>query len=425
MRLLPAALILLALPACTQAPEGEPPVERGDAMLHEDVAQLLDELVTAVRKDPLAAAPRGELGLAYDANGLREEAVLSYGQATAIDPQDARWWYHASIALVELGDYPRATVHLKQAIEHDPDYAPAYWRFGQLLFAQGELDGAEAAFREAARRRPQHPAGAIGVARVQLQRGEAAAAADLLEETLRTLSRAQFLPYVHYLLGTAYRQLGRMDEARRELGQGRRGRPLWKDNRRREIDQYRVSLNGRLRATTPLLETGQSEKAIAILEGLREEAPTDEGVLAKLASAYMNVGRVEDAKTTLEALVAVHPDDDRAYYNLSRVDLALGSTNDALRFAAHCVELNPHVAAWHVNHGEILEYVGRREEALEAYRAALGCDPSDEAALMRAGSVAAALGFQGQARRHFERVLKDDPAHEEALRGLERLRETR
>jgi tetratricopeptide (TPR) repeat protein len=418
-----AALVLL-LPACERSPEGAPPVERGAATLDADVIELLDRLVLAVRQRPLEAAARGELAMAYDANGLKEEAVRSYDQAIALDPRDPRWWYHSALALSELGEFPPATARLDSAIALDPEYAPAYWRRGQLLFAQNDFDKAAESFREAERRRPQHPAGAIGLARVHLQRGEAAAAAALLEETLAELPRAQFVPYLHHLLGTAYRQLGRMDEARRELGQGRHGRPLWKDNRRSEIDEYRVSLNGRLRSTSLLLDTGEGGAAIPILEGLREESPTDLGVLHQLASAYMDAGRVGDAKEALETLVEHYPDDESAYRNLSLVHLALGSLPDALRFAAHSVELNPHVAAGHANHGDMLERAGRREDALAAYREALRCDPSHQEALLRAAALAAALGRRDEARRHFERVLQDEPGHEEARRGLAQLGST-
>ncbi|GJM45163.1 MAG: hypothetical protein DHS20C21_20050 [Gemmatimonadota bacterium] len=414
-----AVVLALALagPLGGCAPQGPPVVHRGNVVLHEDVAQLLDDLVDRVEAEPTNADARGALAMAYDANGLADEAVQTYEQAITLNPADARWYYQSAIVLGELGEYPRAVARLDSTIARDPEYPPSYWRRGQFEFAQGNLDAAEVSFREAQRLRPQHPAGAVGLARVYLQRRDGEAAARLLEDTLQNLKRAQFLPYLHYLLGTAYRQTGRLEEARTELALGRRGSPLWGDPWRGEIEQYQVSLRGRLAATRPFVDAGRGSEVVPTLEQMREEAPDDRGLLDQLSRAYFSSGRIAEAQAVLEHCVSVHPDDERSYRNLSRVHQARRNLPEALRVAAYAVELNPNIAAGHTNYGTILEAAGQRDEALAAYRSALGCDPSHEETLLRCGSLAAALGYWEEAHARFDRLLADDPTHWEALVG--------
>jgi len=421
----PRALPLLAAPigavlllaACESEPPAPPPVEPGNVVVHEDVMALYQRLLGEIRAAPRDGAARGRLGMAYDVNGMKEEALASYAQAIELDGANAHWYYQSAMVLTELGRDAEALAMLDSTLARDPEYPPPLWRKGQILFSMGDFDGAEAAFREAKRRQPKHPAGALGLARVDLQRGNYEAAARILEETLGGGTRAAFVPYLHYLLGTAYRQLGRMDDARRELALGKRGRPLWKDTWRSEIDEYNVSLLGRLAATELLMQTGRNNEAIGVLEELRRENPTDRNLLDQLSRAYFAAGRVLEARSTLEASVAVRPDDDRAYRNLSQIHLSLGSFRDAVRYAELSVELNPNIADGHANYAAILTKVGRPDDALAEYRAALECDPAFPAALLGGGALAASMGLWDEAYARFDRALEDDPENVTALLG--------
>lgn len=410
-----ALLLLLLVASCSPTADPDPPVEVADAAVDAEVAALFERLLDAARRDPQSGTARGQLAMAYDANGLKEEALRSYDQAIARTPDEARWYYQSAFVLSELGDFTEAVARLDSTIRRDPEYPPTYWRRGQFQFAQGDFDAAEQSFREAIERQPRHPAGPVGLARIHLQRKEPEKAEELLENTLANLSRTQFLGYLHYLLGTAYRQQGRLDEARSELAAGRRGRPLWRDNWRREVDEYRVSFHGRLRGTSLMLEMGRSAEAIPLLEELLAQNRTDRSLLDQLSRAYFNVGRVDDARRTLEASVGHRPDDDRAYRNLSLVVMTQGDLESAIRYARHVVELNPNVSGGWVNLGTILAQAGRGPAALEAYRSALERDPNAAEALQKAGSLAGSLGFWKESHEFFTRLLSRNPSHREGL----------
>ena len=83
---------------------------------------------------PTSALARGRLGMAYDVNGLQEEALLTYQQAAALDSTDFRWPYYSAHLVVKGGEYDQALVLLERALNIDNKYAPGWlWRGSWLL----------------------------------------------------------------------------------------------------------------------------------------------------------------------------------------------------------------------------------------------------------------------------------------------------
>ena len=92
---------------------------------------------------------RGRLGMAYDVNGLRDAALVTYEQAEILDPDDFRWPYFRALLIAETGELEQAIKTLERALAIDPDYAPAWlWR-GAWLLEDGLLDEAMIAFQQA------------------------------------------------------------------------------------------------------------------------------------------------------------------------------------------------------------------------------------------------------------------------------------
>ena len=86
--------------------------------------------------------------------------------------------------------------------------------YGIGLLLQGDLKGAEAAFRNVIAMDPLYADGPVNVARAQIQEGDVAAAIPTLE---KALAIAPTLAKTHYFLGTALKALGRYDEALEHL----------------------------------------------------------------------------------------------------------------------------------------------------------------------------------------------------------------
>lgn len=137
--------------------------------------------------------------------------------------------------------------------------------YGIGLLLQGDLRGAETAFRTVMEVDPEYPDGPVNVARTKIQEGDVEAAIPLLEQAL-VLSPA--LARAHAFLGSALRTLGRYDEA---------------------LDQ---------------------------LEMARAQYPRDRVVLNQIGRIHFLERNFEAAIATFESVLRIDPEDLQAHYNL-------------------------------------------------------------------------------------------------------------
>lgn len=115
-------------------------------------------------RDPLSAEEHAGLGAAYEAQGLRREAVEQY----------------------------------QAALKKDPAYVPAWMAFGNASFEAGELKKAERSFRRVLKLSPRHPGAANNLAMAYLARNKRLDEAErLAQEAL-----AQDGPLKPYILDT-------------------------------------------------------------------------------------------------------------------------------------------------------------------------------------------------------------------------------
>ena len=155
--------------------------------------------------------------------------------------------------------------------------------YGIGLLLQGDLRGAEAAFRQVMAMDPSYADGPVNVARTRLQEGDVDAAIPLLEQALQLepgLARA------HFFLGTARRSLGEYDEA------------------------------------------------MLHLEAAREAYPRDRVVLGQIGRLHFLQRRFDDAIETFGEVLRIDPEDLLAHYNLM---LSYQGAGDPERAAAERV----------------------------------------------------------------------------------------
>ena len=152
--------------------------------------------------------------------------------------------------------------------------------YGIGLLLQGDLRGAEAAFRRVMAIDPDYPDGPVNAARARLQEGDVDAAIPLLEQALALepgLARA------HFFLGTALRALGRYEEALEHLA------------------------------------------------AAREQYPRDRVVLGQIGRLQFLDRQYEAAIATYEAVLAIDPEDVSAHYNLMLAHQGAGNREEAMR----------------------------------------------------------------------------------------------
>jgi tetratricopeptide (TPR) repeat protein len=250
---------------------------------------------------------------------------------------------------------------------------------------------------------------------VLLQRGQPARAAAILEDALKQWPDNYYAKYCHQLLGAAYRNMGRLDDAKIELAQGGSGRPTYVDPWSSDLQQYRVSTGSRIRSAAALIDSGENDEAVQLLEEMRAEGSPPVTVLNYLGVAYLNLGRLPEAKAALEDVIAQSPDDAIAHANMSLAFSRMGNGAEALRYAKRAVELNPNLPFTHVQLARVLQGLGRTEEASRAYSEAMRLSPTAPGILLASAAVGEEMRRWADVDSLATRVLERDPRNAEAL----------
>ncbi len=361
-------------------PEPRLPAEL--ARFDPDVAAEIRQAAADVSRHRRSAAGWFDLGLLYEAHQLFEAARDCYEQAVTLRRSEPTWWYRLARMCETVGDLNGAITAMDEAAQRTETYAPVHWRLGLWQLERGDLDAAHAAVRRALAIDPDDPRARLALARVHLQRGAYGEAAELLEPLAGSPGRNT--AYANQLLGLAYRQIGRHDEAEAALRRGRGGQADWQDRWQVVMLTQRRALGDRLSRARSLVAEGRTNETIALLEQMRRRRPHDANILNNLAIVYRLIGRVDESIEVLEEALSTRPGYYPAHFNLAlayllKAEQRKGDSSPWLERAAghldRALAVNPTYAPAHGGKGDVLRRRGRYDEAIASYLEASRCDP--------------------------------------------------
>ncbi|MFW2389505.1 MAG: tetratricopeptide repeat protein [Polyangiales bacterium] len=130
-----------------------------------------------------------------------------------------------------------------------------------------------------------------------------------------------------------------------------------------------------------LVEAGDSEGAITVLEAGLAAAPSHLALVDSAARAYIDAGRVADAEKVTSAALAKFENEGWAHGSQARVLLAKGKAAEAVGELDRAVELSPGDASLYALRGDAARGVGSRDDAQASYEKALQLDPAQPRAL--------------------------------------------
>ena len=127
----------------------------------------------ALAIDPTDAEALNNLGALLFARGDRAGALARYSEALHYAPDHYRAHFNLGMTLGEAGEIERGIEHLEAALRSAP-FEPSIWNgLGALRLLQGDLDGAEAALRQALALAPDHADALANLAAVRARRAAA------------------------------------------------------------------------------------------------------------------------------------------------------------------------------------------------------------------------------------------------------------
>jgi len=163
-------------------------------------------------------------------------------------------------------------------------------------------------------------------------------------------------------------------------------------------------------------ESGDLEKAAAILAQLRRAAPDNPEVLYAAYRTYSDL-----AGESMLALSLAAPDSAQMHQLLAHEDIRQGNTNGAIAQYRKAIALNPHLPGIHFELAELLhtstdETV--KKEAEQEYHAALLENPRDEKSILRVAEIDARKGNAERSYQEYTKAVELQPADADAKLGL-------
>lgn len=371
-----------------------------------EVSKLLKDLLDKARAEPDSGVRRGELGMAYEVNGYPDAAFTSYQQAELLQQNEARWPYYRALIVADRAQLKEALQVLERSIEIDATYPPAWMWRGTWSLAMGLADQAGEAFKRAESLGLGWQARA-NQARVRLQQDRPEEAVAILEP----LSRTSPIPGVFLLLGRAYRDTGRLDDAGIALARGKSAQRIeWSDDWQEKKQAYEVAFGARFLHAQRLIRGDRTHEALNLLELLIEEQPANELLITTLSVAYALVGQTQSGFWVLVRALEKYPEYDTVHLSIAGFYESEGNQERALEHLNRAIEINPAAPKPYAKKGLLLQKQRKYAGALAAFESALHHNARDPRLLFHAGDVQAALKHWPEAIQRFEQSIRVDPS---------------
>ncbi len=347
-----------------------------EAAVQEQLSEGLAELRSSVQGGGVGerelAEAYGGMGQIYLAYDLVAPAEACLRNAHLLAPEDFRWAYLLGAMYQTERRLDDALASYQAALAFRPRDLPALIRTGNLHLARDEPELAGGHFERALALGGPRAAALAGLGKAAAALGDHEAAVRHFEAALAEQPRASSL---HYPLAIAYRELGRIDDARRHLA-----------------------------------ERGDVEVPFPdpLAQGLLRLA-TGAGVHLTYGNRALRQGNLEAAVARFRKAVAANPRSAPAHQSLGGVLARQGDPEGAVRHYSASLALEPENPALHYNLGTVLVGQGEHEQAIRHFRAALALAPDYHNARYNLATALAGIGYYEEAETHYRTLLETDP----------------
>jgi tetratricopeptide (TPR) repeat protein len=216
------------------------------------------------------------------------------------------------------------------------------------------------------------------------------------------------LTKIRALLGLCERRLGRTEAARGDL-----------EAVISKLDDVGIRTQVGLELIEMDTASQDLAKAAAVVEVLRQTAPTDPRVLYAAYRIYTDL-----AGEALLGLSVAAPQSGQMYQAMAHELVRQRDINGAIADLRKAVAADPNLPGIHYELGEALHAspdLKLRAEAEKEYKLAIASNASDENAISKLGDLAADAGNLDVAANYYKQALAIAPSDADALQGLARV----
>jgi len=237
-------------------------------------------------------------------------------------------------------------------------------RAGLAHHQAGRLDQAEALYRKALEKDPDHADALHLLGVIAYQSGQIGPAIQLIERALPALIE---LPDAHLNHGNALQRAGRVAEA---VESYRRAIALKPD--------YGMAHSN---LASALNDQGLFEAGLESARRAVELIPGFLGACVNCAAALIGLERFAEAEVPLRRALELMPDRAETHHDLGRVLAELRRFDEAVASYRRVVALKPDCAEAHCHLGELLKAQGKLREAIACFDRAVVLEPENSVAL--------------------------------------------
>jgi Flp pilus assembly protein TadD len=361
--LLAATLCVVVAAACNERPPDARPEVRADLSDAEPgVRAAIERALECVPAAPADASTWGTLGAVLAAHSFTEDARVAFAHAARLDPRSARW-LHLCASTTE-GDPAARVALLRRAVAEDPQDAAIGAFLAESLAELGDRNAARAQFeRVLGLHGARDPRALAGLARIELDEGNASAARDLLFESSATFDRADSRRSLAAALELAGDSRGAAREAR-SANALEQDEP-WPDAHVAYVATHAVGPSALARRIRLVLRSDGPGAALPTARLAIRSYPENGILHTLLGQCLLELGNAAEAESALrDALRAGHDSAD-THWLLARSLAVRRLTAEAIVESRRALELHPAHARAALLLGRCLYQSGERAAAIE------------------------------------------------------------
>ena len=386
---------------------------------HPAVAKTIRAATQEVEKRPRSATAWSKLGMILHAHEYAAEAIVCYGQAAELSPQEYRWPYLQG-GLLEAIDKQQAEAAYQESLKREPEIFAPYLRLAEMRLDRGDLEEGERYLQEALQRRPNSVRAMFQMARLRLRQqklqeswewSEKAAAGNINVRLIR-----EFQAQLQNRMGDA--------EKAEELLASLPSLPApapWPDPFLKKVKSMRVDPNWLSFQAKEMIRRGETAAGVQTLKQLVKHYPERWEFREQLAAFYLQINAAAPARRLLDEGLQLHPNSFSMHRLRGALHLMEAEWPEGEEHLRTALKIKNDSPLEHYDLGHCLLEQNRDKEALEEFRTVLKFAPNMIDAHIAIARLHQKKERIEEAKKALEAVFKIAPDHPTAKEILSEL----